>query len=158
MTCRRKHTVRAILMVVWSSMQRLQSFRLVPPPGEPMLMRIPKQYSDSSFSCRLFQCCEAKSLGGCLWMRTMANLQSIPKEPESVETSVMASVRTVPVWQWVLGAVLVVVFGSWLVWLSAYLQRMFIEGDIRAACERVMPDTVQRCVDTVIIQRGGARR
>jgi hypothetical protein len=91
-------------------------------------------------------------------MRTMANLQSVPKEPESVETSVMASVRTVPVWQWVLGAVLVLVLGSWLVWLSAYLQRMFIEGDIRAACERVMPDTVQRCVDTVIIQRGGARR
>jgi hypothetical protein len=91
-------------------------------------------------------------------MRTMANLQSVPKEPESVETSDMASVRTVPVWQWVLGAVLVVVFGSWLVWLSAYLQRMFIEEDIRAACERVMPDTVQRCVDTVIIQRGGARR
>jgi len=91
-------------------------------------------------------------------MRTMANLQSVPKEPESAETSDMASVRTVPVWQWVLGAVLVVVFGSWLVWLSAYLQRMFIEEDIRAACERVMPDTVQRCVDTVIIQRGGARR
>ena len=88
----------------------------------------------------------------------MANLQSVPKEPESAETSVMASVRTVPVWQWVLGAVLVVVLGSWLVWLSAYLQRMFIEEDIRAACERVMPDTVQRCVDTVIIQRGGARR
>jgi len=88
----------------------------------------------------------------------MANLQSVPKEPESAETSDMASVRTVPVWQWVLGAVLVVVLGSWLVWLSAYLQRMFIEADVRAACERVMPDTVQRCVDTVIIQRGGARR
>jgi hypothetical protein len=35
---------------------------------------------------------------------------------------------------------------------------MFIEEDIRSACERVMPETVQRCVDTVIIQRGGARR
>jgi hypothetical protein len=61
-------------------------------------------------------------------------------------------------WQWLVGAVLVVVFGSWLVWLSAYVQRMFIEEDIRSACERVMPETVQRCVDTVIIQRGGARR
>ena len=88
----------------------------------------------------------------------MANLQSVPKEPESVETSDMASTRTFPVWQWVLGAVLVVALGSWLVWLSAYVQRMFIEEDIRAACQRVMPDTVQRCVDTVIIQRGGARR
>ena len=48
--------------------------------------------------------------------------------------------------------------GSWLVWLSAYVQRMFIEEDIRAACQRVMPDTVQRCIDTVVIQRGGARR
>jgi hypothetical protein len=57
-----------------------------------------------------------------------------------------------------LGAVLVVALGSWLVWLSAYVQRTFIEEDIHAACQRVMPDTVQRCVDTVIIQRGGARR
>ena len=63
-----------------------------------------------------------------------------------------------PMWQWLVGAVLVVAFGSWLVWLSAYVQRMFIEEDIRAACERVMPETVQRCVDTVILQRGGARR
>ena len=88
----------------------------------------------------------------------MANLQSVPKEPESAETPNMASTRTSPVWQWVLGAVLVVALGSWLVWLSAYVQRMFIEEDIHAACQRVMPDTVQRCVDTVIIQRGGARR
>lgn len=88
----------------------------------------------------------------------MANLQSVPKELESVETPNMASTRTSPVWQWIVGAVLVVALGSWLVWLSAYVQRMFIEEDIRAACERVMPDTVQRCVDTVVIQRGGARR
>lgn len=88
----------------------------------------------------------------------MANLQSVPKELESAETLDRASTRTSPVWQWILGAVLVVALGSWLVWLSAYVQRMFIEADIRAACERVMPDTVQRCVDTVVIQRGGARR
>jgi len=68
------------------------------------------------------------------------------------------SSRTFPVWQWLLGAVLVVALGSWLVWLSAYVQRMFIEEDIHAACQRVMPDSVQRCVDTVVIQRGGARR
>jgi hypothetical protein len=88
----------------------------------------------------------------------MANLQPVPREPKSAETPDMAPTRTFPAWQWVLGVVLVVALGSWLVWLSAYVQRMFIEEDIHAACHRVMPDTVQRCVDTVIIQRGGARR
>jgi hypothetical protein len=88
----------------------------------------------------------------------MANLQSVPKEPESGETPEIAATGTFPIWQWLVGVVLVVALGSWLVWLSAYVQRMFIEEDIRAACQRVMPDTIQRCVDTVIIQRGGARR
>ncbi|MDH4187539.1 MAG: hypothetical protein OEV08_11110 [Nitrospira sp.] len=60
--------------------------------------------------------------------------------------------------QWVLGAVLILLVGSWLAWWAMYLQRQFAEDEIRAACQRVMPDTVQRCVDTVIIQRGGARR
>ena len=55
------------------------------------------------------------------------------------------------------GAVLAVVIGTWLVWFSASVQRRFQEEDIRAACHRVMPETVERCVDTVIIQRGGAR-
>ena len=91
-------------------------------------------------------------------MRTMANLQSVPKELESAETPNMAPTRTFPIWQWIIGAALAVALGSWLVWFSVYLQRMFIEEDIREACQRVMPDTVQRCVDTVIIQRGGARR
>lgn len=62
------------------------------------------------------------------------------------------------VWYWVLGSILVLLIGSWLVVLSAYLQRKFIEDDIRSACQRVMPETVERCVDTVIIQRGGVRR
>jgi hypothetical protein len=88
----------------------------------------------------------------------MANLQSVPKELESGEMPDMLATRTFPIWQWIVSAVLIVALGSWLVWLSAYLQRMFIEEDIRSACQRVMPDTVQRCVDTVIIQRGGARR
>jgi len=88
----------------------------------------------------------------------VANLQSVPIEPESGATLDTAATGTFSLWQWFVGAVLVLALGSWLVWLSAYLQRMFIEEDIRAACERVMPDTVQRCVDTVIIQRGGARR
>lgn len=91
-------------------------------------------------------------------MRKMANLQSILREPASAEMSDRAPARAFSAWQWILGVVLVVALGSWLVWLSAYVQRMFIEEDIRAACQRVMPDTVQRCVDTVIIQSGGARR
>ena len=56
------------------------------------------------------------------------------------------------------GAVLAIVIGTWLVWFSASVQRKFQEEDVRAACQRVMPETVERCVDTVIIQRGGARR
>ena len=60
--------------------------------------------------------------------------------------------------QWTLGTVLAVLVGSWLVWWAIHLQRQFAEDEIRAACQRVMPDTVQRCVDTVVIQRGGARR
>lgn len=60
--------------------------------------------------------------------------------------------------QWTVGIVAAFALGSWLVWLAAYLQRHFVLEDIRSACQRVMPDTVERCVDTVIIQRGGARR
>ena len=56
------------------------------------------------------------------------------------------------------GAVLLAVIGTWLVWFSASVQRKFNEEDIRAACQHVMPDSADRCYDTVIIQRGGARR
>jgi hypothetical protein len=56
------------------------------------------------------------------------------------------------------GAVLLAVIGTWLVWFSAFVQHKFQEEDIRAACQRVMPDTAERCFDTVVIQRGGARR
>jgi hypothetical protein len=60
--------------------------------------------------------------------------------------------------QWVVGTVLAFLIGSWLVWWAINLQRQFAEDEIRGACQRVMPETVQRCVDTVIIQRGVARR
>lgn len=60
--------------------------------------------------------------------------------------------------QWMVGSILAFLLGSWLVWWAVNLQRQFAEDEIRGACQRVMPDTVQRCVDTVIIQRGGARR
>lgn len=60
--------------------------------------------------------------------------------------------------QWVVGSILALLIGSWMVWWAVHLQRQFAEDEIRSACQRVMPETVQRCVDTVIIQRGGARR
>ena len=62
------------------------------------------------------------------------------------------------VMQWTGCTMLAVLMGSWLVWWAIHLQRQFAEDEIRAACQRVMPDAVQRCVDTVVIQRGGARR
>jgi len=54
--------------------------------------------------------------------------------------------------------VLLAVIGTWLVWFSASIQRQFQQEDIRASCQRVMPDTAERCYDTVVIQRGGVRR
>lgn len=48
--------------------------------------------------------------------------------------------------------------GTWLVWLSQYLYHRMAMQDIRGACTRLMPDHKERCADTVIIQRGGARR
>jgi hypothetical protein len=56
------------------------------------------------------------------------------------------------------GALLLALISTWLVWFSIYFQRKLYDDDIRAACQRVMPDTADRCYDTVIIQRGGARR
>jgi hypothetical protein len=60
--------------------------------------------------------------------------------------------------QWIAGTILALLIGSWLVWWAINLQRQFAEDEVRGACQRVMPETVQRCVDTVVIQRGGARR
>lgn len=56
------------------------------------------------------------------------------------------------------GATLLALIGTWLVWFSFVIQRKHNEEDIRAACQRMMPETAERCVDTVIIQRGGVRR
>ena len=56
------------------------------------------------------------------------------------------------------GATLLALIGTWLVWFSFVIQRQHNEADIRAACQRVMPETIERCVDTVVIQRGGMRR
>ncbi len=60
--------------------------------------------------------------------------------------------------QWGVGTVLAFLIGSWLVWWAMNLQRQCSADEIKGACQRVMPESVQRCVDTVIIQRGVARR
>ena len=53
--------------------------------------------------------------------------------------------------------VLLAMIGTWLVWFSAFIQRNLQEEDIRAACQRAMSETADRCFDTVVIQKGGIR-
>jgi len=60
--------------------------------------------------------------------------------------------------QWCVGIFAAFTLGTWLVWWSAVVQRTFTTEDIRSACQLVMPESVERCIDTVTIQRGGARR
>lgn len=60
--------------------------------------------------------------------------------------------------QWCLGILAAFALGTWLVWWAALVQRTFTLEDVRSACQRVMAEAVERCVDTVTIQRGGARR
>jgi hypothetical protein len=60
--------------------------------------------------------------------------------------------------QWCVGILVAFALGTWLVWWAALVQRSFTLEDVRTACQRVMPETVERCIDTVTIQRGGARR
>ena len=91
-------------------------------------------------------------------MASIQHLQAVPEESSPPEAAEHVPRQRSSLWHWVLGSILVLLIGSWLVVLSAYLQRKFIEDDIRSACQRVMPETVERCVDTVIIQRGGVRR
>ncbi len=63
------------------------------------------------------------------------------------------------VWAYIgVSALLLAMIGTWLVWFSAYIQRSLQEEDIRSSCRRAMPDTAERCFDTVVIQRGGIRR
>ena len=88
----------------------------------------------------------------------MQNLHAVPKDDLPVEATVIRSFPIMLVVQWSVGIVVAFGLGTWLVWWAASLQRTFTMEDIRSACQRVMPETVERCVDTVIIQRGGARR
>ncbi len=88
----------------------------------------------------------------------MSDQQVIQHETAAQDISRGLSGRALLVIQWTVGTILAFLIGSWLVWWAINLQRQFAEDEIRAACQRVMPETVERCVDTVILQRGGARR
>ncbi len=88
----------------------------------------------------------------------MQALQIVQDESREREVPRGLSGWVLLVMQWTVGTILAFLIGSWLVWWSIHLQRQFAEDEIRTACQRLMPDTVQRCVDTVVIQRGGARR
>ena len=88
----------------------------------------------------------------------MQNLHVVAKDDLPVEVAAVRSFPITLVVQWSVGIVVAFALGTWLVWWAASLQRSFTMEDIRSACQRVMPETVERCIDTVIIQRGGARR
>ena len=88
----------------------------------------------------------------------MQNLHVVSKNESVDEPRPMSSFPVKVVMQWVAGVVTAFAIGTWLVWWAASVQRTFVLEDIRIACQRVMPETIDRCVDTVIIQRGGARR
>jgi hypothetical protein len=88
----------------------------------------------------------------------MSNQQETQPETPAQDSPRGLSGGVLLVVQWMVGTILVFLIGSWLVWWAISLQGQFAEDEIRGACQRVMPETVQRCVDTVIIQRGGARR
>ena len=90
--------------------------------------------------------------------RAMSNQQDIQSAALAPESTRGLSGGAWLVVQWMVGAVLAFLIGSWLVWWGINLQRQFAEDEIRGACQRMMPESVQRCVDTVTIQRGVARR
>lgn len=99
-------------------------------------------------------------------METETSQMRLVEEPrsgdsESVPTPSSGNrIRAVagPCIRWLAATLLAAAVGSWLVWFAAYVQRQQNEEDIRAACRRVMPETADRCFDTVVIQRGGVRR
>lgn len=88
----------------------------------------------------------------------MANLRVVEPESAAESRAHPAPFPVRVVIQWIIGIVAAFGLGTWLVWWAAYVQRRAVLEDVRGACQRVMPETVDRCVDTVTIQRGGARR
>ena len=79
-------------------------------------------------------------------------------ENEQILSSCPPSSRSVSWLMLLAGALAFGLIGTWLVWFSVVVQRRFNEEDVRMACQRLMPETVERCYDTVVIQRGGVRR
>lgn len=88
----------------------------------------------------------------------MANLRVVESEAAETASPQPSSMPIRLIVQWVIAVLVAFGLGTWLVWWAAYSQRHFAMEEIRTACQRVMPETIERCVDTVIIQRGGARR
>ena len=89
----------------------------------------------------------------------MPSVHLVTEEEEAPPAAVTSAAAPWSAWAYLAaGAVLLAVIGTWLVWFSASVQHKFKVEDIRAACQRVMPDTAERCFDTVVIQRGGVRR
>ena len=88
----------------------------------------------------------------------MPNLHVVSDDVLPDVTPKSAEIPVKLIVQWCIGILAAFALGTWLVWWAALVQRSFTLEDIRSACQRVMPETVERCIDTVTIQRGGARR
>jgi hypothetical protein len=88
----------------------------------------------------------------------MPNLHVVSDDALPVVTARPALFPVKMIVQWCVGILVAFGLGTWLVWWAALVQRAFTLEDVRSACQRVMPESVERCVDTVTIQRGGARR
>jgi hypothetical protein len=89
----------------------------------------------------------------------MPAVRIVTQEDVSLEPATTAKTSAARIWIYLgVTLVLLAVIGTWLVWFSAFIQRNLQEDDVRAACRRAMPDTADRCFDTVVIQRGGIRR
>ena len=88
----------------------------------------------------------------------MPNLRVVTDDALTAVTQVPAPFPLKLILQWCIGIFAAFALGTWLVWWGALVQRMFTLQDVRSACQRVMPEAVERCIDTVTIQRGGARR
>jgi hypothetical protein len=89
----------------------------------------------------------------------MPAVRIVTQEELPTEPLILVNASSTRVWIYLgVTLVLLAVIGTWLVWFSAFIQRNLQEDDIRAACRRAMPDTADRCFDTVVIQRRGIRR
>ena len=89
----------------------------------------------------------------------MPAVRIVTHEEVSPASLIIEKTSATSVWTYLgVTLVLLAVIGTWLVWFSAFVQKSLQEDDIRAACRRAMPDTADRCFDTVVIQRGGVRR